>query len=913
MTARNPASGEGGTTLSLPARLIRDASPRDQGVSQTQLRLWWRAMEQTITLGILLLIAWSVADSIWAAGWVDDMPDLRVVALLALVSAGVMASARVHWTVGIATGLAVGVVVVLWQVLTVDAVSGQPLFWDRFTDLWVRLEDWFRQAFNSGITTDNLPFVLFVTATVWLATFPGAFLVLRRRNPWPLLLFLGIILAVNVSYLRGKQWDFNFAVFTVGAALLIMRTTLLGRMEGWRRQGTPFPDFISLSFLVVTFAGIVLLLGVSWATPRPDRSAAVSSFWDDVTSPFDSLSDEFRRLFSGIDSQSGSPVHSFEDTFVLQGDISPGERIVARVDSPESGLLRGASYDRYTTRGWQQTDLDASTVSGGETIGVSSGAGLDTYADRREVTTRVSVEQSPDVLFTFGSPIVVDRDVVVEQTAPAEVRLDLKNPGEGVTSPELATAAREIAREFEFDRRLSSETTALIPDEFRIVGAPTSLDEDGVRQLDEFVLESAPADPDVVSIRATERVRAGFTYEVSGSVSDASVEALRSADSAYPVWVQESFLQLPSDLSDADLQRLQDLATQVTGGAGSAYDAAAALEAYLCCSAFIDDAGAPLLDDDGAPRLLYPFTTQTTLPPVGVDAVSWWLFDNVDANGSPLGGYYDYYASSLAVLLRVSGIPARVSTGFVLTSENFDERTRTFIVRGQHSYTWVEVYFPEFGWVDFDPTPEDTSGSLAGIAGQRIAQQRFVPFASDIFSDGQADFTDPLAESGGVDAFADIDFGLGQESNGFSLWFVVAPIIGLASVGMVAASGLAAWRLSLRGLTPVERAWAATQRLSRWGGLPLDPSETPTEYASMVGAAVYDGDSAQTLATLYARERFGRKTLSDPELDAVEGAWRRLRGRLVRRLLHLRVRAPDEVAIAKGSVDAGGSVDASVK
>ena len=587
-----------------------------------------------------------------------------------------------------------------------------------------------------------------------------------------------------------------------------------------------------------------------------------------------------------------------------RGDISPGERIVARVDSPESGLLRGASYDRYTTRGWQQTDLDESTVPGGESIGRSTGAGLDTYADRREVTTRVSVEQSPDVLFTFGAPIVVDRDVVVEQTAPSEVRLDLENPGEGVASAELATAAREIAREFEFERRLSSETTALIPDEFRVVGAPTSLDENGVRQLDEFVLESAPVDPDVVTIRATERVRAGFTYEVSGSVSDASVEALRGVDGSYPVWVQESFLQLPTDLGDADLKRLEELATRVTGGSVSAYDAAAALEAYLCCSAFVDDAGAPLLDEAGAPRLLYPFTTETALPPVGVDAVSWWLFDNVDETGSPVGGYYDYYASSLAVLLRVSGIPARVSTGYVLTSDNFDERTRTFIVRGQHSYTWVEVYFPEFGWVDFDPTPEDTSGSLAGIAGQRIAQQRFAPFASDIFEGAQADFVDPLTEVGSVDAFTDLDFGLGQGSSGFSLWFVVAPILGLASLGLVAVSGTAAWRLSLRGLTPVERAWAATQRLSRWGGVPFDPSETPTEYASAVGAAVYDGESAQTLAALYARERFGRKTLSEPELVAVDGAWRQLRGRLVRRLLHLRVRPPEEVVDTDESVDA---------
>ena len=83
--------------------------------------------------------------------------------------------------------------------------------------------------------------------------------------------------------------------------------------------------------------------------------------------------------------------------------------------------------------------------------------------------------------------------------------------------------------------------------------------------------------------------------------------------------------------------------------------------------------------------------------------------------------------------------------------------------------------------------------------------------------------------------------------------------------------------------------------------MPLDASETPAEYASTVGAAVYDGESAQTLATLYARERFGRKTLTEPELDEVEGAWLRLRGRLLRRLLHLRVRAPEKTGEAEAA------------
>ena len=84
----------------------------------------------------------------------------------------------------------------------------------------------------------------------------------------------------------------------------------------------------------------------------------------------------------------------------------------------------------------------------------------------------------------------------------------------------------------------------------------------------------------------------------------------------------------------------------------------------------------------------------------------------------------------MAILLRVAGIPARIATGFVLSVNNFDDRTQNYIVRGHDAYAWVEVYFPDYGWVDFDPTPGTSADeALASIAGgvgggRRIAAQR---------------------------------------------------------------------------------------------------------------------------------------------------------------------------------------------
>ena len=366
---------------------------------------------------------------------------------------------------------------------------------------------------------------------------------------------------------------------------------------------------------------------------------------------------------------------------------------------------------------------------------------------------------------------------------------------------------------------------------------------------------------------------AGFTYEVRGSVSAATVEELQASGSGYPFWTLQRYLQLPSDLGDESLERLRRLAAAIVVDAASPYDMAAAIEGYLCCTPLRDSAGVLLLDAEGQPRVVYPFTTDIELPPPRADAVTWWLLDNRDEAGLPIGGYYDYHASAMAVLLRTLGIPARISTGYVLTEDNFDARTRTFIVRGQHAYSWVEVFFPEYGWVDFDPTPPVVSEGFIGIAGERIAAQRLRPFAS-----GRGRPVGPRLDS--LELFDELllleelsqtDFSR-ESASTFNLWWVLAPLIGIAALVTVSGTGVAAWRLSLRGQTPVERLWTSTQRLSRWGGLPVDPADTPREHADVLGAVVRDPEASRQLADTYTRERFGRGELVGTGSEP--GPWR---------------------------------------
>ncbi len=66
-------------------------------------------------------------------------------------------------------------------------------------------------------------------------------------------------------------------------------------------------------------------------------------------------------------------------------------------------------------------------------------------------------------------------------------------------------------------------------------------------------------------------------------------------------------------------------------------------------------------------------------------------------------GYCQMFSGAMALLMRMAGIPARVATGF--TSGAFDSKTGEYVVRDLDAHSWVEVYYPNYGWVTFDPTP----------------------------------------------------------------------------------------------------------------------------------------------------------------------------------------------------------------
>jgi transglutaminase-like putative cysteine protease len=126
-------------------------------------------------------------------------------------------------------------------------------------------------------------------------------------------------------------------------------------------------------------------------------------------------------------------------------------------------------------------------------------------------------------------------------------------------------------------------------------------------------------------------------------------------------------------LGRSDLSRTWALAQRLKRGARDPLDYVKSVEAYLGRG-----------------------FTYSEAPPAKSRTLDGFLFDTKS-------GYCQQYSGAMALLLRMGGIPARVATGF--TSGSYDRKAKEYVVRDLDAHSWVEVWFPEYGWVTYDPTP----------------------------------------------------------------------------------------------------------------------------------------------------------------------------------------------------------------
>lgn len=314
---------------------------------------------------------------------------------------------------------------------------------------------------------------------------------------------------------------------------------------------------------------------------------------------------------------------------------------------------------------------------------------------------------------------------------------------------------------------------------------------------------------EITYIRSNAAVDRGESYQVVSMASRATVSQLETAGNDYPEWIRERYLQLPNTITE----RTRQLARQITEPHNNNFAKAQAIERYL--------------------RNNIKYNERLATPPPNVDKVDYILFTAKEA-------YCDYYASSMVVMLRSLGIPARLAAGFARGT--YDADIDSFHVLNRDAHSWVEVYFPRYGWIEFEPTAaqpniirptsSENEDSFATGGLRNPGDPGLNEFADR--PDGSFEDNAPLGDGSLPFVFRLPLFGV-QISLPRSVidsgMYVVAAII----LGGLIAGGV--WWRKQNQINPgqsIDAFYQGMVKLAGWMGVAIRPWQTPYEHAAVL-------------------------------------------------------------------------------
>jgi hypothetical protein len=194
----------------------------------------------------------------------------------------------------------------------------------------------------------------------------------------------------------------------------------------------------------------------------------------------------------------------------------------------------------------------------------------------------------------------------------------------------------------------------------------------------------------------------------------------------------------------------------------------------------------------------------------------------------------------------------------------YDGERAVFRVREKNAHSWPELYFPSYGWLEFEPTASEEPYLRPDPPEDEVAAEDVPRGAGQDMSEEEGVLLPP-----GFDYPAEWDSYALDMRRGMPLW---PWVLGLALVAVATAGWWSLENWGFRGLSLVERAYARLVRFGGWLGRPFYVSDTPYEWGRDVGhlapeAQVYvDG-----IIDLYVRARFGR---GETDVDEANSLWK---------------------------------------
>ena len=286
------------------------------------------------------------------------------------------------------------------------------------------------------------------------------------------------------------------------------------------------------------------------------------------------------------------------------------------------------------------------------------------------------------------------------------------------------------------------------------------------------------------------------TYQVLSEATQVTSAELASAPVDYPPEIRATYLALPESLPE----RVRQLTSRLVAGKDDPYHKAIVIQTYL--------------------RENFTYDLGVKETPANRDVVDYFLFDS-------RAGFCSHYASAMVVMLRAADVPARVVSGYAMGDYYPDKGAFRVVESAWHA--WVEVYFPGYGWVEFEPTAgrspiEYPEGAAAVLSNARLDSARLDP------------------------------------PSRFEATPYLTGLVAAAALALLALPFLLLRMFSTSRKAPVvavDVLYRHMRQALAWAGLRAAPSMTPDEYLAYYGRQLLDYEQlseALTQVTLLYRE-----------------------------------------------------------
>ena len=706
---------------------------------------------------------------------------------------------------------------------------------------------WLRDSVEGKSGTNDLLFIAAMGMLAWLVGYASSWFLFRRDWVLPAIVLPGMLIIVSVTN-GGTGSSATAMLFVVVALAQIAAHVSRQRAAAWRRAGLAFS---TIAWRAPAIGGAVIaLLAVTlvWSSPVQPPDSIANAIADRLDRPVSAVDSAWNALAQRLSPKAhrGEQFSQFDDQFQMGGELNLGDSSVAILYSDQPHYLVAQRYAIYDGHGWssgvQETFETPSSgsasapsltflpndhvflsngvldgrqlVSGNVTILAPKGDRLltiETYLSSSDLTNvSMSWRQLTNEPFPVQAGKVDDLPVELRPLVDLLRQVTMERNANG----DFVISDTNLAHRLELllnDLKSRYLTVAFGPD---ATGRIETV----------YVTGQLPVYDDIDAVTVNGTLSVGDQYQVTGLQSDANVDELNGAGTDYPAYVTGRYLQLP----DTVTQRTRDLATTAANGATTPYQIAENIQNFL--------------------RATYPYDEKISGPGSKDDAVDYFLFDEQR-------GYCEYFASAMVVMLRSQGVPARIAAGY--RQVDFDQSANGYLYTEKQAHTWVEVFFPGYGWVPFEPTPAASTFDHANDVANTPETPQPTPTAvPDMAVTAEASPTAALpATTNDQPATPSGDSGWGWQERAIAS-LVVLLVIGGATLLLVR-------RVSSGYVLPGALLYRRLVRAGERMGVPINHATTPRELATRLGESVPATKvPAETIARLYRQETYGGPPLT---------------------------------------------------